>query len=41
MNPQVPGRLGYLGTIEETGESDWTSFTPLRGRQRMDLVMKA
>ena len=32
--------LDRYGTIEETGESDWTSFTPLRGRQRMDLVMK-
>ena len=32
--------LDRYGTIEETGESDWTSFTPLRGRLRMDLVMK-
>ncbi len=33
--------LDRYATIEETGESDWTSFTPLRGRQRMDLVMKS
>jgi cytochrome P450 len=28
----------YRG-FEQVGDSDWTSFTPLRGRQRMDLVM--
>ena len=33
--------LDRYATIEETGASDWTSFTPLRGRQRMDLVMKS
>jgi cytochrome P450 len=33
--------LDRYATIEETGESEWTSFTPLRGRQRMDLVMKS
>lgn len=32
--------LVRYGTIVETGESDWTSFTPLRGRQRLDLVMR-
>ena len=24
--------------IEEVGESDWTTYTPLRGRQRLDLT---
>jgi cytochrome P450 len=27
-------------TIEEVGTSAWSSFTPLRGRQRMDLLLK-
>lgn len=26
-------------TIRETGTSDWTTFTPLRGRQRLDLAL--
>ncbi len=26
-------------TFAEVGESDWTAYTPLRGRQRLDLVM--
>jgi cytochrome P450 len=25
--------------FEEVGESDWTSYTPLRGRQRLDLAV--
>ena len=32
--------LGRYRTFEEAGQSDWTSFTPLRGRQRLDLVMR-
>jgi cytochrome P450 len=28
----------YRG-FEEVGESDWTSYTPLRGRQRLDLAV--
>jgi cytochrome P450 len=27
-------------SIEEVGVSDWTAYTPLRGRQRLDLLMK-
>ncbi len=26
-------------SFEEVGESDWTTFTPLRGRQRLDLTL--
>jgi cytochrome P450 len=26
-------------SIEEVGSSDWTSYTPLRGRQRLDLAV--
>jgi cytochrome P450 len=26
-------------SIAEVGESDWTSYTPLRGRQRLDLEL--
>jgi cytochrome P450 len=32
--------LARYSVIEERGMSEWTSFTPLRGRQRMDLVME-
>ena len=32
--------LARYGSIEETSESDWTTFTPLRGRQRLDLLMR-
>jgi cytochrome P450 len=32
--------LDRYRTIEEVGQSDWTSYTPLRGRQRLDLVMR-
>jgi cytochrome P450 len=32
--------LGRYSAIEEVGESDWTSYTPLRGRQRLDLAMR-
>lgn len=32
--------LDRYGTIEETGESDWTAYTPLRGRERLDLVLR-
>jgi cytochrome P450 len=32
--------LARYRTFEEVGQSDWTSFTPLRGRQRLDLVMR-
>jgi cytochrome P450 len=28
----------YRG-FEEVGESDWTTYTPLRGRQRLDLSL--
>ena len=28
------------GSGEESGESDWTRYTPLRGRQRLDLVCR-
>jgi cytochrome P450 len=31
--------LARYRTLEEIGRSDWTSFTPLRGRQRLDLKM--
>ena len=27
-------------SIEEVGESDWTTYTPLRGRQRLDLACR-
>jgi cytochrome P450 len=30
--------LQRYGSIAEVGESDWTSYTPLRGRQRLDLA---
>ncbi|HEX4018047.1 MAG TPA: cytochrome P450, partial [Frankiaceae bacterium] len=30
--------LRRYGTITEVGASDWTSYTPLRGRQRLDLI---
>jgi cytochrome P450 len=29
--------LGRYPVIEEAGASDWTSFTPLRGRERLDV----
>jgi cytochrome P450 len=32
--------LARYRTIEQVGQSDWTSYTPLRGRQRLDLVMR-
>jgi len=32
--------LGRYGVIEEVGASGWTAFTPLRGRVRMDVVMR-
>ena len=32
--------LARYGTITETGGSDWTTFTPLRGRQRLDLLLR-
>jgi cytochrome P450 len=32
--------LTRYGTFEEVGRSDWTSYTPLRGRQRLDLAMR-
>jgi cytochrome P450 len=32
--------LARYRTFEEVGQSDWTSYTPLRGRQRLDLVMR-
>ena len=32
--------LGRYEVIEETGESDWTTYTPLRGRQRLDLTCR-
>jgi cytochrome P450 len=31
--------LSRYATITEVGESDWTSYTPLRGRQHLDLVL--
>jgi cytochrome P450 len=31
--------LSRYRAFEEVGSSDWTSFTPLRGRQRLDLVL--
>ncbi len=31
--------LSRYATIAEVSESDWTSYTPLRGRQRMDLAL--
>jgi cytochrome P450 len=31
--------LQRYASIAEVGESDWTSYTPLRGRQRLDLVL--
>ncbi len=31
--------LGRYASIAEVGESDWTSYTPLRGRQRLDLSL--
>jgi cytochrome P450 len=31
--------LQRYGNIAEVGESDWTSYTPLRGRQRLDLAL--
>jgi cytochrome P450 len=31
--------LARYPVIEEVGESDWTAFTPLRGRQRLDLAL--
>jgi cytochrome P450 len=31
--------LDRYATIAEVTESDWTSFTPLRGRQRLDLEL--
>ena len=31
--------LSRYGTIAEVGESEWTSYTPLRGRQRLDLAL--
>jgi cytochrome P450 len=27
-------------SFEEVGDSEWTAFTPLRGRQRLDVVMR-
>ena len=33
--------LDRYPVIEEVGESDWTAYTPLRGRQRLDLVCRA
>jgi cytochrome P450 len=33
--------LGRYRSFEETSESDWTAYTPLRGRQRLDLVMSS
>jgi cytochrome P450 len=30
--------LSRYRSLEEVGESDWTSYTPLRGRQRLDLA---
>jgi cytochrome P450 len=33
--------LGRYGSIEPVGSSDWTAFTPLRGRQRLDLALHA
>jgi cytochrome P450 len=32
--------LARYRSIEETSESDWTTFTPLRGRQRLDLLLR-
>ena len=32
--------LGRYRSFEEVGSSEWTSYTPLRGRQRLDLVMQ-
>lgn len=29
-----------FATIEETGTADWSAFTPLRGRERLDLLMR-
>ena len=31
--------LTRYASIEEVGSSDWTGFTPLRGRQRLDLLL--
>jgi cytochrome P450 len=31
--------LARYASIAEVSESEWTSFTPLRGRQRLDLVL--
>ncbi len=31
--------LSRYRTFEEVGSSDWTCYTPLRGRQRLDLVL--
>jgi cytochrome P450 len=31
--------LSRYATITEVGESDWTSYTPLRGRQRLDVAL--
>jgi cytochrome P450 len=33
--------LRRYGSIVETTTSDWTTFTPLRGRQRLDLALNA
>jgi len=32
--------LERYGSIIETGSSDWTDFTPLRGRKRLDLSLR-
>jgi cytochrome P450 len=32
--------LRRYSSIEEVGSSDWTAYTPLRGRQRLDLVLR-
>jgi cytochrome P450 len=32
--------LSRYRAFEEVGQSDWTEYTPLRGRQRLDLVMR-
>jgi cytochrome P450 len=33
--------LARYEQITDVGTSDWTTFTPLRGRQRLDLELRA